>query len=329
MGGHLLIHLFEGPSAKDVIGQLSAHVGRMPRMPPLWATGYHACRGTGSGEAFKETVANNTAMGIPYDSDCIDELLVPTAFSVDTEEFPDFADDVQSLVSAEKAFVPSMHAQVADNDAPFRADFFVKSSAHENATDFEGSFNGRSVVVPDFTHPETAQWWSDGLSETLSTLGNTSVGLSLVHNSPFVKLNGSQQCKISAFTHVPKDISTIFPRDTVCPEAAHHGGVPHLSLHNTYPQRQLEATIAADVSSFTFTRHFSAGAAAMGGVYGSDFFPTWANLRKSLKEVMELGLSGFPLVSMTACGVEPYQVLNTTESINELCLRWYQVCNHQ
>ncbi len=41
----------------------------------------------------------------------------------------------------------------------------------------------------------------------------------------------------------------------------------------------------------------------MGGVYSSDLEPDWENLRRSLREVLELGLAGVPMVSMSGCGV--------------------------
>ena len=58
-------------------------------------------------------------------------------------------------------------------------------------------------------------------------------------------------------------------------------------------------------------------------------------LQDSLKEVLELGLSGIPIVSMMACGdrtnekiVIPDQEMTDDERISyfeNLCLRWYQL----
>ena len=44
MGGYMLVHVFPGPTPRDVVTQISEHLGRLERMPPLWATGYHVCR---------------------------------------------------------------------------------------------------------------------------------------------------------------------------------------------------------------------------------------------------------------------------------------------
>ena len=44
MGGYMLVHVFPGPTPRAVVEQISAHLGRLEKMPPLWATGYHVCR---------------------------------------------------------------------------------------------------------------------------------------------------------------------------------------------------------------------------------------------------------------------------------------------
>ena len=43
----LLVHLFTGPKPKDVMAQLTAYVGRMPKTPAKFALGYTLCRETG------------------------------------------------------------------------------------------------------------------------------------------------------------------------------------------------------------------------------------------------------------------------------------------
>ena len=42
----LLVHLFTGPKPKDVMAQLTAYVGRMPKTPAKFALGYTLCRET-------------------------------------------------------------------------------------------------------------------------------------------------------------------------------------------------------------------------------------------------------------------------------------------
>jgi lysosomal alpha-glucosidase len=334
MGGHMLFHLFSGPTPHDVTRQISNHLGRLQKMPPLWAMGYHVCRNTPDRQSFETSVANMTDLAIPFDSDCLDEMLFPTAFTHDDKNFPFPADDSQLLYDLGKVMVPSQHVQVDTADAADHT-FFIKAQVAEDGN-FEGVFNGKNVTLPDFTDPNVSAWWSSSLADMAALLapglGRTPglAGLTFAHNSPFVKLNYNP-CNLSSTTYIPTDIASVIGSNTICPNAVHYGEIDHLSLHNSYPQRQLQATMDAvrdeslPIETFLFTKHYGVGVAGIGGVYGSDFAPTWDNMRKSLKEVLDLGMSGFPLVSMTACGVEAYQLLNTTESLDDLCLRWYQV----
>ena len=65
----------------------------------------------------------------------------------------------------------------------------------------------------------------------------------------------------------------------------------------------------------------------MQALMGSDRALTWEKLGSSLREVLELGLSGSGLVSMQACGLDRnyYVLFNSTIDLDELCLRWYQL----
>ena len=42
----LLVHLFTGPKPRDVLAQLTAYIGRMPKTPAKFALGYTLCRET-------------------------------------------------------------------------------------------------------------------------------------------------------------------------------------------------------------------------------------------------------------------------------------------
>ena len=71
-----------------------------------------------------------------------------------------------------------------------------------------------------------------------------------------------------------------------------------------------------------FTKHSSPGVSTHAGLVASDRLPNWGSLRPALREVLELGLAGNPMVSMPACGVLMTSQLNRTEVTDELCLRW-------
>jgi alpha-glucosidase (family GH31 glycosyl hydrolase) len=57
--------------------------------------------------------------------------------------------------------------------------------------------------------------------------------------------------------------------------------------------------------------------------YNSNYSTDWKELQRNLKEVLELSISGIPLVSVAACGT--IVTTNDTEFLEELCTRWYQM----
>ena len=315
----------------------------LERMPPLWATGYHVCRDTGNPIDFLQSLADmttddtSTGQKVPFDSDCIDERMYPTAFQRNGAFSAESA-LIQNLTDSGKKFVLTQHVQVdttdediVDGNVTF-IQFFNSTIIGDNDTivgmsDYIGTFNGNDrVALPDFTSASTSDWWRSQVADLLVKLGDVA-GITFAHNSPFVKLYWGVGCSFAGISYIPEDIKSVFGFDTVCPEAVHSNGESHLTMHNSYPARQLEATSkSVTEDTFLFTKYFGVDVAPQGGVYGSDYFPEWANLRKSLKEVLNLGLSGFPVVSMGACGVLSYQPLNSSYTFEELCLRWYQVC---
>ena len=59
--------------------------------PPFWTLGHHVCRNTSDQEAsFKQDIEkfmNLSDKAIPYDSDCIGQGLLKTAFSVNNHSY--------------------------------------------------------------------------------------------------------------------------------------------------------------------------------------------------------------------------------------------------
>ena len=65
------------------------------QLPPFWALGHHLCRNTSDQEnTFKhdiEHLSNTTLTNttLPYDSDCIGQSLMKTAFKVNNDSYDD------------------------------------------------------------------------------------------------------------------------------------------------------------------------------------------------------------------------------------------------
>ena len=247
----MLVHVFPGPTPRDVVKQISEHLGRLEKMPPLWATGYHVCRDIGDPDYFVESLANmtmpdnSTVQRVPFDSDCIDEMLYPTAFQLNSD-FYAVSDMIQNLTDSGKKFVLTQHVQVDSADEGLSENVaFIKilnftTDGNETTvglTDFMGTFNGKDgVVLPDFTNASTSDWWADQVTTLLGDVTGIA-GMTFAHNSPFVKLYYTG-CSFTGISYVPEDIKSVFGLDTVCPEAVHSNGKSHLTMHNSYPGHQ-------------------------------------------------------------------------------------------
>ncbi len=324
MGGPLQLHLFTGPSPREVLDQLTSYLGR-PRIPPRWALGYHVCRKTGSDGAFKANLEAMDNFSVPFESDCVDEALLETAFALPNGIKFDLSEDAQKLAEGGRKLVLAMPVQVdieSDTFASAGEDAFVKSNAAQLLT---GLFEGKTVAIPDFSK-YVLDWWSDELKALAAAVSEDNlVGMTLIRNSPYIELEANQ-CSLNSYPYVPKDVASKFGQGTVCPDATQQSG-EHLNIHNDYALSSVQASWAAGAQGFDyfFTKHSSPGIGAIAGVMGSELSPSWENLRRSLREVIELGMAGVPIVSMSACGVSMTEEFNITMEVNELCLRGYQV----
>jgi hypothetical protein len=99
-------------------------------------------------------------------------------------------------------------------------------------------------AIPDFSAPRTSAWWDESVTSFLADNfgANMVEGLVLTHNSPYV-LPAADACVNLTARHlyVPDGIRDTFGKFSVCPDAAHAGGVDHLSLHNGFPPAQMRA----------------------------------------------------------------------------------------
>ena len=183
------------------------------------------------------------------------------------------------------------------------------------------------VVLPDFGHSNITAWYANKLKDFLGQLGQFPTRIHLIKDSPYAEL--SSPCDLAEFPFVPSSPlnQSIIGFATICPDSSQTGG-SHVRLHNVYPRDHLN-TVKASLESLTlqadiFSKHSYPG--KMQGLIGSDRTPTWENLGSSLREVFELSISGSGLVSMQVCGIDEKTFsLNRTFSMDELCLRWYQL----
>lgn len=243
----LLFSLFSGPSPADVMGQLRSHLGP-PRLPPLWSMGYHVCRRTGNPQDFGINYSNMTSAEIPYDSDCIDEGLLSSANQLSTSQddpsqlfFQDALDYMSNEATSRIKLLIANPVQVAINAPDYGGGTYVKN---EQGGIVIGNYNSENASIPDF--PASSEWWSTGVSNLLNhpELVNNTVGMSLIHNSPYLVLRDGEECNMTSVTYIPYELRRSFGKGTLCPNHRHRDGtVDHLSAHNRYGKDVTEATI--------------------------------------------------------------------------------------
>lgn len=327
MSGTMMLHLFTGPKPKDVMRQLSLHIGLPSKMPPRWALGYHICRKTKDDfDNLKTHLTQMAHSSMPYDSDCISEALLHTAFQTNPKALSSLPHDYNSLRVNGKKFVLTQPPHVdVQSDSFSNGTFVLNSSLAVFTGQFSNMYNGDTpvtVALPDFQSIFTRPWWKHEINQLIENLGVTPEGLFLTQNYPQVKLE--DKCNLSHLPFVPGNHTV--GNATICPDAKHEGGIDHLRMHNKYGLDHLVETKTALPDVFMFTESSSPGVAGYGGVLGSHFVGDWAHMSNSLLEMFELSLSGSPLVSMSACGSpEIASLINITEEYADLCTRWYQL----
>ena len=321
MGGYMLLHLFTGPEPKQVITQMSNYQG-LPKKPPVSAMGYHVCRRTNKLGAFDHNWEGMQNASIPFDSDCIDEQLVATAFEVNNATH--YQSDLQKLYETTTLeLVVSHPVQTSVNFQDYGSADYVRDRDDNIVI---GTYDSHPVSIPDFESDVTVNWWKRNIQTVLTNLehnGNKPSGLVMIHNSPYLETEDS--CNLTSTGFVPWEIRSHFGTGSLCPTDVHDGGIDHLTAHQEYSYKSTQATTEQMTDMFTFTKHSIPGTSGIAGIFGSEYDATWENLKQSLREVMELGLAGNPMVSMTACGTRSVAMLNTSAVVDELCLRWYQV----
>ena len=79
---------------------------------------------------------------------------------------------------------------------------------------------------------------------------NAVVGVSLIHNSPYLVLRDGEVCNMTSVTYLPYELRKTFGIGTPCPSYLHQDGeLDHLSIHNQYSIKEAQATMEALVES--------------------------------------------------------------------------------
>ncbi|MBX3361012.1 MAG: DUF5110 domain-containing protein [Phycisphaeraceae bacterium] len=278
--------VMEGRTPHEVMIQLAAHIGTI-ELPPLWALGYHQCRYSYYPESrVKEIAEGFRSRSIPCDVIWfdIDYMHGYRVFTFDSSHFPDPARTNSDLHAMGYRTIwmidPGVKAEPGYSvyDSGTAGDHWVKKA---DGSVYLGEVWPGQCVFPDYTRPETMQWWA-GLYKDFMARGIDGVWNDM--NEP-------------AIFNVP---TKTMPEDNV-----HRGGGPlsegpHARYHNVYgmlmtlgTKQGIEAA-NPDKRPFVLTRANYIGGHRYAATWTGDNAAEWYDLENSIPMILNLGLSGQP-----------------------------------
>lgn len=307
-GGELDYYFFAGPGLKDILRRYTELTGRTP-LPPLWALGYHQCRYSYYPQAEVERVAAEfRRRDIPCDALYLDihHMDGYRVFTFDPRRFPDPAGLARRL--AEQGF---KLVSIVDPGVKADPEYRIYREGTERGYWVRGP-QGEPVVrrvwpgkavFPDFLREEVRRWWA-GCHEVLFDAGIAGVWNDM--NEPASFGVPSRTLPLNARHGEPDEV------------------LDHSEVHNAYANFMAEATRAAFAAGrpgerpFVITRAGYAGIQRHAAVWTGDNSSWWEHLLQSIPMLLNLGLSGVPLVGADVGGF-------LDEADGELVARWTQL----
>ena len=169
-GGDLNYYFIHNPSVVEIITSYTHLTGRM-QMPPLWGLGYQQCRYSYYPDHEVYNVAKTfREKRIPADAIVLDIHYMDNykIFSWDSDRFPDPEKMVKDL--KEQGFnvvvMCDPGLKIEDNYQPYEEgvaqDLFLK---YPDGTYYSGQVWPGWCHFPDFTKPDTRNWWGNKLKD--------------------------------------------------------------------------------------------------------------------------------------------------------------------
>ena len=281
-GGNVVYYVFCGPTPRDVLDRYTELTGRTP-MPPLWSLGNQQCRYSyETADELREIARNFRERDIPCDTlyldiDYMDGYRV---FTWDKERFPEPEKLTAELREGGFNVVTIVDPGVkVDENYPVYAegrekDLYCKTSEGE---EFHNVVWPGICAFPDFTNPETRDWWGEN-HRALLDAGVAGIWCDMNEPSLFV------------------------PKQSTMPGTVVHpgGGSPmlHGQIHNTYGSLMARSAregllkIQPDERPFVITRAGYAGLQRHALQWTGDNSSWWEHVWMSMPQLMNMGLSG-------------------------------------
>ncbi|XP_028570719.2 lysosomal alpha-glucosidase isoform X1 [Podarcis muralis] len=331
-GGILDFYVFLGPDPKSVVRQYMDVIG-YPFMPPYWALGFHLCRwGYSSTDVTREVVKNMTAARFPLDVQWndLDYADARRDFTFNKDGFGDMPDMVNDFHRDGRRYVMIVDAGISSSspagsykpyDEGLKRGVFILNTTGQPLI---GEVWPGPTAFPDFTNPETQQWWHDMVKDFHDQVPFDGMWIDMNEPSNFVE-GSLEDCPSNKFEkppYVPGVLGGSLKTRTLCASSRQYLS-SHYNLHNLYGLTEAIASHDALVKvrgkrPFIISRSTFAGHGHYAGHWTGDVMSTWDHLYYTIPAVLLFNLFGVPLVGADICGF----VGDTSE---ELCVRWTQL----
>jgi alpha-glucosidase len=288
-GGELDYYFIAGPHPKSVLQRYADLTGKTP-LPPLWALGFQQSRYSYYPEARVYDLARTfRKKKIPADVIYldIDYQKEHRPFTVDRERFPHFEKMVADL--GKEGFriiaITDLHVAMLPGagykpyDEGVAGNHFVHNA---DGSVYVGKVWPGDSVFPDFTWAPARAWWGTLYRDFVSA-------------------------GVAGFWNDMNE-PTVFdtPTKTMPLDVVHRmdagGTASHREVHNVFGMQNSRATyegllqLEGNRRPFVLTRASFAGGQRFAASWTGDNSSTWNHYRMSVANLLELGLSGYPLV---------------------------------
>jgi len=286
-GGELNYYFIFGSHPKKVLQSYTSLVGHVP-LPPLWALGFQQSRYSYYPESRVREIANTfREHKIPADVIYldIDYQKDYAPFTIDTDKFPNFQGMVHDL--GQQGFklilITDLHIKKQTGYKPYdegmAQDNFVKTA---DGSVFVGKVWPGDSVFPDFTLERVRKWWGT-LYKDFTGMGVAGFWNDM--NEPSVFERPDKTMPLDNRHRTDWDVT-----------------LPHAAVHNIYGMENARATyegllrLRPNERPFVLTRAAYAGAQRYAASWTGDNTSSWNHLRMMTPNLLNLGLSGYPLV---------------------------------
>ena len=288
-GGDLDYYFIDGPQPKSVLSRYADLTGKTP-LAPIWSLGFQQSRYSYYPESRVYEVARTFRREkIPADVIYldIDYQKDNRPFTIDRARFPNFEKMVADLgrQGFKVIVITDLHiAKAAESGyKPFDEGAAGNDFVHNpDGSVYVGFVWPGDSVFPDFTWAPARAWWGTLYRDFVS------MGIAGFWND----MNEPSVFRTPAKT---------MPLDTV--HRVDSGGVAsHLEVHNVFGMQNSRATyeglrkLQGNSRPFVLTRATYAGGQRFAASWTGDNSSTWNHYRMSVPTLLNLGLSGYPMV---------------------------------